>query len=360
MKTVGISGYYSSGSSAFVDLLHEFDETQVLDFEFGLVYNLDGLGDLVTNMNRSVAFTSVAIERFKNIALKPFIRGTITEKEMDKFINDFLNEVIQYFWNFGNRDPNNVFNKYLYLLCMKNIRNKHLRHLRDVMIKILHRACRIDIGIRPIVMWEEVEKASKQFVFNVLTAMNIDCNCEKKDVVVINQPFSVRDPISSFKFFENPVAIIVDRDPRDQYLFGKHFLLPKKKTCGFPCGNVDDYIRWFRSSHKSLPDLRREKNVMLLNFEELVYDCENTTKKVADFLGISKQIRKGECFKPTHSVNNTQLFKKYVGCESDIKKIERQLSDYIFPFENYSDIKPEGEMFCGSQNNKNHVHNKYH
>jgi hypothetical protein len=98
--------------------------------------------------------------------------------------------------------------------------------------------------------------------------------------------------------------------------------------------------------------LRERDDVIFFNFEELVYDYENTSKRVAEFVGVTERIHKGEYFKPSHSRNNTQLFKKYTGFESDIKKIEKELPEYIFPFENYPDIEPEGGMFSGSQRRK--------
>ena len=103
---------------------------------------------------------------------------------------------------------------------------------------------------------------------------------------------------------------------------------------------------------RPLQDLRERKDVMLLHFEELIYNCEDTTKKIADFVEVKNHVRKGECFKPAHSRNNSQLFKKYSGFEDDIKKIEKELPEYLFPFEKYPDIKSEGKMFWGCQPNK--------
>jgi len=105
--------------------------------------------------------------------------------------------------------------------------------------------------------------------------------------------------VKSFKFFENPIAIIVDRDPRDHYLFTKNFLQPRGLLNLIPCDNVDDYIKYFRLVRQSPPDLRGRDDVIFFNFEELVYDYENTAKKVAEFIGegITQHIHKGEYFK---------------------------------------------------------------
>lgn len=36
--------------------------------------------------------------------------------------------------------------------------------------------------------------------------------------ICLDQPFSGNNPENSFKFYNNPYAIIVDNDPRDLYL----------------------------------------------------------------------------------------------------------------------------------------------
>jgi hypothetical protein len=198
-------------------------------------------------------------------------------------------------------------------------------------------------------MPEEFDEAAKIFIYDILDSM--DKSFRNYEITVIDQAFIAYNPVKSFKFFENPVAIISDRDPRDHYLFAKCFLRPRG-FCYIPCDSVDEYIKYYRFMRRSHPDIRERKDVIFFNFEELVYNYENTAKKVIDFIGVKQHIHKGKYFKPTHSRNNTQLFRKYNGFESDIKKIERELPEYLFHFENYPDIEAEGGMFWGSQRKK--------
>ena len=348
-KTVGVCGYVSTGSSAFSDFLREFDDAKVLDsIEFTLTYATDGLEDLeyhVKNyhkINQSV----VAIDRFRKFMKKPS-HNRITENKVEKITNDFLNKIIQYSWNLMGYAT--IVDSYV-LSREKNFAKKCISKL----VKILRFNTLINMpGIlfpykmEVSIMPEEFDKASKVFISDILDAMGR----EQNRVTVLDQPFEACNPIRSFKFFDNPKVIISDRDPRDHYLFAKNFLRPR----GFdfiPCDNVDDYIKYFRFVRKSPPDSRDRNDVIFFNFEELVYDYENTAKKIANFAGVTQHAHKGKYFKPTHSRNNTQLFKKYSGFESDIKKIERELPEYIFRFENYPDIESEGGMFYGSQNRK--------
>ena len=339
IKTVGVCGYVSTGSSAFIDLLYEFDETQVLNKELLFIHLPDGLEDLDYRLKKASRYSSpVAIKRFRklmNIYMPEEIgTGDIT--------NEFLNKIIQYSFK-GSSNISDIYScSPLVRRIIRIVKNTRLKiPFRKKIEKLLHP--RLDFSILP----SNFDEASKVFISDILRNMGIDYCNKEKEVIVLNQAFDARDPIAGFKYFENPIAIIVDRDPRDHYLFCKKYL----KTTVIPCHSIDDYIKHYRLVRQSAQSLWG-KEVIRFNFEELVYDCENTVKKVSGFVGINKRVRKGECFKPSHSRNNTQLFKKYSGYESDIKKIEQELPEYIFPFEKYPDIEPEGKMFFGSQINK--------
>ena len=195
----------------------------------------------------------------------------------------------------------------------------------------------MELGIKP----DNFDQAARTFISDIIDAMGRDTS----RITVLDQPFEGCNPVKSFKFFDSPKAIVVNRDPRDHYLLAKKYMRPRGDGYQIPCDNADDYIKFYRLIHKSPPDLKDRSDILFINFEELVYDYENAAKKIMDFAGITKHIHKGKYFKPNHSRNNTQLFKKFTGLETDIKKIEQELQEYLFPFENYPDIEPKGKMF---------------
>lgn len=345
-KTVGVCGYSATGSSAFSDFLREFEETKVLDnIEFRLTHLPDGLEDLEYHLkNYHIIYTRiVAINRFRKF-IKKFTFHHATEKEIYRAVNDFLKKIVNLSWNgsgyFIDMYVCSLLYKYLYKLARKFrlYKNKNINKFFTY---------NMELSVMP----ENFDEASRIFVIDIINAINKNQDNEEKLITVLDQPFYACNPVKSFKYFENPLAIIIDRDPRDHYLFAKNFLRPRGMRF-IPCDNVDDYIKYFRLMRQSSPDLRDRKDIIFFNFEELVYDFENTAKKIADFVGVTRHFHKGEYFKPTHSRNNTQLYKKYSGFESDIKKIERELPEYLFHFENYPDIDAEGGMFWGSQNRK--------
>jgi len=344
-KTIGVCGSYSTGSSAYSDLLMEFDDAQVLDaIEFVFTYYPDGLECLDYNINNYRKYMSsyVAINRFKKLIYWQS-RKIASKKKIKQIVNKYLNKIIQISWKgHGYAD---IMIRPSFEIFVKRILFTLAKILHFNKLSLLYPALfphNIEISIMP----ENFDLASKEFINDILDLMGGN----QKSLTVLDQPFEGCNPVKSFKYFDNPKAIIVDRDPRDIYLYVKKFLRPRGRE-GFqvPCDNVDIFIEYIRLMHKTPDNLKDRDDIMFINFEHLIYDYENTIKKVSDFTGVSQHAHKGKYFKPACSRSNTQLFKIYSDFEADIKKIERELTCYLFPFDNYPDIKPEGGMFWGNQ-----------
>jgi len=58
--------------------------------------------------------------------------------------------------------------------------------------------------------------------------------------------------------------------------------------------------------------LFKTENVLFVQFEDLIYDYENATKKIAEFCGLEEKnhVRKGEILQTEKSIKNTQVFLK--------------------------------------------------
>ena len=76
------------------------------------------------------------------------------------------------------------------------------------------------------------------------------------------------------------------------------------------------------------------ENILHLQFEELIYNYEESLTKIKRFLslGDTEHIKKGEIFIPEKSKTNTQLFRKYPKYAKDIEKIEKELSEFCYPY----------------------------
>ena len=347
-RTIGVCGNYSTGSSAFSDLLMEFDDAQVLDaIEFVFSYYPDGLEALDFNLNEYRKYMSsyVAVSRFRKM-LNFYGSKCISKKHIAHIVDAYLNKITSLSWkghgyvDLLTRPTGEIFIKRCLFQLAKIL---HLNFFSILYFHLFPHA--LSLSVMP----ETFDTASRDFVSAILDAMG-----RKQGVVtVLDQPFEGCNPVKSFKFFENPRAIVVDRDPRDIYLYVKKFLRPRgREGYQVPCDTVDDFIEYTRLSHKSPATLKERSDIFFVNFESLIYDYENTIKKVMDFAGVQQHTKKGKYFKPNHSRTNTQLFKKYSGFEADIQKIERELPEFLFPFDQYPDVKAEGKMFWGAQNRK--------
>ena len=73
---------------------------------------------------------------------------------------------------------------------------------------------------------------------------------------------------------------------------------------------------------------------MRIKFENLVYNYDDTEKKICQFLGYSekKHVRKYERFNPNISIQNTQVFNSDKKYEKEVKYIEKELKQFLYKF----------------------------
>ena len=103
---IGVCGFASTGSSAVLDYLKEYDSLSVLDNkEFVFTFYPDGLENLEYHLFEGASkyeSSAVAIERFRRFMYCYFIRTARSDK-VGKAIDDatetFLNSITQAKWN---------------------------------------------------------------------------------------------------------------------------------------------------------------------------------------------------------------------------------------------------------------------
>ena len=116
--------------------------------------------------------------------------------------------------------------------------------------------------------------------------------------------------------------IVIDRDPRDLFVNAikyRFFIVPRE---------VDKFIEWYGylMDKTEQEEINKEK-VLRINFEELVFDYENSINNIISFLNIdkSRHANKKKYFNPAVSKKNIGLWKKHENQE-DIKKIFKNLN----------------------------------
>lgn len=140
--------------------------------------------------------------------------------------------------------------------------------------------------------------------------------------------------------------IIVDRDPRDLYALDQHIWSAnkyRKSNIHFPT----DITAFSKEWENTLVQNFNNPNALRVHFEDLVYDYENTVKRIEAFLGLSSdaQTHAKEHFNPDDSIENTQVYKVNPEWEKEAKQIEELIPEllYTFPY----DRKPQrNKMFA--------------
>lgn len=342
---IGVAGFGSSGSSAVTDYLKEFDSLSVVDgLEFVLPFTPDGIHDLDYHLNECVAkylSSDVAITRFVNL-METYqkVYNHFTHGKFDMLYKNYVDGITQIKRRgYGGTDriifPGYVRNRFADSVMKKRV------------IKWLEKLLNHPVDIFPVrdiyysVNPKDFLSKSKQFLIDFLVSAGADFT----KPVVLNQPFPGNDPQTYFKYFDNPKAIVVDRDPRDMYLFAKLFLKNVGKQ--YPTDTVEHFVTYYRGMRDNMPYKNADSNVLLLHFEDMVYRYEETTKKINDFCALSPKDKVRSIFNPADSINNTQVFRRYKGYERDVAYIENQLSEYLFDYSDYKDLEISGAMFYG-------------
>lgn len=341
--TIGACGFSGTGSSAVSDYLKEFEENIVLDsLEFSIPYLMDGLQDLRYHLHEGGMRDfqcRLAIKRYRDLCgslqLNDFQRAT--HGRFRALSEQYIKDLIQFEFVGRDRDTNyfgNVIDK-----IYKKMRVYHI-------ISKIEKKKKREICIYPLkyvafsVYPENFEERTRKYVSDILVSMGSD---EGKNVV-LDQPFPGNNPMAAFPFFENPKAIVVDRDPRDVYLLTKDFWRPG----GFraiPAGNPREYCMFHRKLRENMPYLNDNPNVLRIQFEDMIYRYEETTELIRQFCNLEPNKNQKRFFNPEKSIANTQVYKRYPEFAEDVRYIEEELSDYLYPFEKYGSVDTSGKMF---------------
>ncbi len=343
MKVLGICGFGYTGSGAFLDLFQEFAGVDVCaDPEFSIAYTPDGLEDLEYHLMKAPSrymSSDVALWRFLKWVEGRNNRGSglrhATGNQFRHLSLAYVHAITQLTWkgywgwdfsssgfwrkNLVFRILNSRIHPFLSkVLCM----NVDLPPIRDMRMSIC-----------PEHFYEE----SRKYVSSLIRAMGLGHN----ETVVLNQPFAADHPTKSFPFFENPTALIVDRDPRDIYVLMKRVALEMGRFV--PTAHVKDFVEYYRILHVNQEDTTKRRDVIHCRFEDLVYEYDSTLAFIRERIPLGAHVRPGSCFRPEVSINNTQLFLRYPQFADDCAVIARELPEWLYPFHEHAH-KPNGRF----------------
>lgn len=343
---IGACGFGGTGSSIVADYLREYDFIQIAgDAEFDWVSLPDGLIDLEYHLNHSHARyvdSYKAIERYKKLcnSKTDLMQGFgIDVNDFNKSVNEFIDSITQAEWALSfDLEPCKSFLERVFrtiLLYRLKFIPKWERKHQIQWEKYPYK--KIKFSANP----KDFDVLAKKHVMDVVSLMGVDLNRP----IVFDQPFSGGNPQASFKYFEDPFAIVVDRDPRDLFIHGKVYLAGRFGFHIMPLNDVESYVAFYRGLRDNQPYKEKHERVLSLKLEDVIYRYDETTAKIREFLNLPDNPHPKSIYDPEISMGNTQLWLRYPQFEKEMRYIEQELEDYIYDFSGCPKPAPDSEMF---------------
>ena len=332
-KIISVAGYGSTGSSAVVNYLEEFDNCFIMGGEFRVIQDPDGLEDLCFNLsnswgwNRSDAFIRRFI-KYTNIVgrkISPTRYGENLNKAFNfKFFDyrdEFLDSIIDTKW-IGHWFYHDYHERNFYQVIFENIKRSlswHFGFSREWLRRNTKKSQ--TYFVRPDT---DFYLHARLFIQKLFSEFNLN-----KELLIFDQMIL---PYHMKKFellFPNLKQIVVDRDPRDVYLDARNYN-------AYPItDDINSFISFFQSA-REFKKINENADNLLIKFEDLIYKYEDTTNSINKFLGLNKKFHKKKFtnFNPNYSIKNTKTWLKINDTKTinDVRTIERKLEKYCYDF----------------------------
>ena len=311
---VDITGFGWSGSGAFLDLLKEYDDFQYPkgdnEWECSILHSVDGIKDLqykIQIKHCRIYDSEIAVRRFLKHA--SFLNRQKGYKKM--FDGDFYNLCLNYIKSIEGKT---IYSHSAYDECYFNMFQKTIYLYNRIINKLLNN----NFVARKLLPYDFSDKFKINGIHNkrvlydsnnfiesthqfINTLLNYVRDNSKKPLVM-NHFCSPDCPDLFFDLVGEQIkCLVVRRDPRDTYLLGKIL----RGNTSLPCQNVEDFIYFYKRTIENT--VVTHPNVLNLQFENLIYDYDETIKRIEEFLDIHNHKRPFSFFKPEISINNTQL-----------------------------------------------------
>lgn len=331
MKIITVCSYYGTGSSAVTDFISEFNNVKSFtNFEFRFAHDPDGLADLeyhlIENFNRHNSGHS--LKRFKKFVdyfsahfmaprYEAFFHGN-WKKLAYEYIDSLTDFSYPGIWQFDFYDKGRLW-EFWHKLPNRII---HKLHIGDVDSEFGMFSKEITLASHPTE--QKFLYCTKKFTDSLFSLINP----ERKPFLMVDQLLPSSNIEHHMRYFSNIQAIVVDRDPRDLYLLSKYVWKSKIVP-----SDIDLFCKWFsyaRSTRET--ENWNPQKILFIQFEELIYNYDNTTNKILSFLNLSKEghTTPKKYFIPEVSIKNTRLWKQNSNYEKEADYIANKLPQYLY------------------------------
>ena len=340
-QIITCTGYGFTGSSAATNIIEEFENVKSLDagFECTFLHEPDGIRDLETAFKEGHRLkVDMAVKRFlrlvnilnSRVEFQKYFNGKFEKHSID-YINSICTTQWKGNWHRGSDTIKFSKQDLLYYNLAKQIFLNEYSYKNYSLYEpdTWHPTYQMRNKSFYAFFDDSFYAKTQDYIKKLFLEVAIHTDAKR---VLIDQFFSAYNISAYLKYAPQTKVVIVDRDPRDLYVLNK-------SSWGepyIPTDDVNTFISWYRGTRFSQKVEAENKNVLLLHFEELIFNYENSLWKLKNFLDLrdEEHIKKGLCFNPKKSAKNTYKFKNYPQWKDDILKIEKELSDYCYDFPN--------------------------
>ena len=334
------ASYYATGSSAVTDLLSEFANcSSAGDYEYRFIHDPDGLRDLEYNLieNNNRHNTSAAIKRFLkcmkylsgNRVRKSYSRrmGQGTFYRLSKEFVDQITELqTQGWWHYDQiqKGPVLRYTDQLLSVVLTAVRGKYARTTKRYSILDI---CNVQSYYSAIDR-DTFYRLARDYVAKVADALNRD----HADYVMIDQLLPPSNVNQYLNYFDDNIrVVVVERDPRDVYLYTKVYARERI----IPYKDVKEFCQWYEITRRHRKtEVYDPQKVCFLRFEDLIYRYEETRDRLVAFVGLDLKdhIRPLTAFDPAVSIRNTNMKARFPQYQDEIAYIEKTLPEYLYQF----------------------------
>jgi len=335
-KLIIPTGYMGSGSSAITDLLSEIDgyDADTGTFEYVFLHCPNGVFDLEDKLliGNNALRSDEALHSFRKTMKQLYDKkywwvGHYNKNLSPRFMEyteEYINSLIQFhpqfFWYYQENADFKMIIKLIFKRLVELVTFKKAKIKKPLLYE--------DLAFSYI--------DEDQFYQKTKTYLNKlwgELGIENRNVILdqLLLPFNL---FRVHKYFDNEQAkvFVVERDPRDVFIINKYIWSKKGGFVPYPT-DVNEFCECYKALRK-MEKPASYSGIFRLNFEDLVYDYENTVLRILEFLDVkpSAHTKKFNNFNPKISIDNTQLFLANPEFLKEAKIIEKQLSEFLYNF----------------------------
>lgn len=328
-----VSGYFSSGSSAVVDLLKEFAGTYECQAEFRIIKDPYGILQMENALvaHWELINSSASIRDFLQLCkicnrdgrfpLAPagLAYSKMINKDFLKITEEYIAELTKftyksdfYYSKFKKKYPIYVIDR-----CRWAV-----EYLSKGKIKIANRNLKPSYFSIPT--QNEFNNATKKYLLNLFNEKFLS---GKVNHIILDQAISPNNPEIIHRYFNNAKMIVVDRDPRDIFIDDMRWVENLDPNLSSADAGMKFVIKHRALRRNSLDD----PDILYIRFEDLILNYEQTVSNICQFLEFTKEnhINYQQYLKPSISSKNIGKWKNKYGQYKDaIDIIKNELPEY--------------------------------